>query len=202
MNQKILCKSLFPIEKGDFNSEHLTELIESTPSFLEWLKESFSSAYNQLNNIECAMSKRLRSTNIHEFVFVKLTDNLSNYTDLSGKVSISTSSSGNKRNFFTFDKYIFILHKEDATTNNTTITSLIKNQTAPAHIITIEYAVGMMYNSITSLSLEYYEGKTSSFSYKVPLCITVEENGLEESQEIIATKPKLSNKVMGKKSVG
>ena len=202
MNNTIFCKSLFPIEKGDFNPEHLTELIESIPSFLEWLKESFSSAYNQLNNIDCAMSKRLRSTNIHEFVFVKLTDNLSNYADLSGKVSISTSSSGNKRNFFTFDKYIFILHKEDATTNNTTITSLIKNQTAPAHIITIEYEVGMMHDSITSLSLEYYEGKSSSFSYKVPLCKSVEENGLEESQEIMATKPKLSNKVTGKKSVG
>lgn len=202
MYKAIFCKSLFPIEKGDFNSEHLTELIESTPSFLEWLKESFSSAYNQLNNIDCAMSKRLRSTNIHEFVFVKLTDNLSNYSDLSSKISISTSTSGNKRNFFTFDKYIFILHKEDAPTNNTTITSLIRTQTAPAHIITIEYEVGIMHDSITTLSLEYYEGKTSSFSYKVPLCKSEEENSLEESQEIIATKPKLSNKVMGKKSVG
>ena len=198
----ILYKSLFPIEKGDFNSEHLTELIESTPSFLEWLKESFSSAYIQVNNIECAMSKRLRSTNIHEFVFVKLTDNLSNYKDLSSKVHIDISRSGNIRNSLTFDRYIFILPNPRATTNNTTITSLIRKQNAYAHIITIEYEVGMMYDSITSLSLEYYEGKTSSFSYKVPLCISVEENGLEESQEIIATKPKLSNKVMGKKTVG
>ena len=198
----ILYKSLFPIEKGDFNSEHLTELIESTPSFLEWLKESFSSAYIQLNNIECAMSKRLRSTNIHEFVFVKLTDNLSNYKDLSSKVHIDISRSGNIRNSFTFDRYIFILHKKGATTNNTTITSLIRKQNAYAHIITIEYEVGMMYDSITSLSLEYYEGKTSSFSYRIPLSQSVEENGIEDSQEIIATKPKLSNKVMGKKTVG
>lgn len=79
---------------------------------------------------------------------------------------------------------------------------MIKTQTAPAHIITIEYEVGMMHDSITSLGLEYYEGKTSSFSYNVPLCKSVEEDGLEESQEIIATKPKLSNKVMGKKSIG
>ena len=60
----------------------------------------------------------------------------------------------------------------------------------------------MMYDSFTSLSLEYYEGKTSSFCYRIPLSQSVEENGIEDSQEIIATKPKLSNKVMGKKTVG
>lgn len=196
------CKSLFPDDKGDFDAEHFRVLIKNTPSFLEWLKSSFASAYNQLNKIDCTMSKRLRSTNIHEFVFMKLADNLSNYSDLSHKVSFTTSTTGNQRNFFTFDKYIFILHKEDASTNNTSIAGLIRNQTAPAHIITIEYAVSIMQDSIIALSLVYYIGKHSPFSMNIPLSPSVEEIGIDGTNEIVATKPRLSSKVIGDKSVG
>lgn len=202
MNNISTLKSLFPSEKGDFNSEHLKGLIDTTPDFLKWLKVSFASASNLLNTIDFPMSKRLRSTNIHEFVFMKLAENLSNYSELANRVYLNTSTSGNKRNFFTFDNYIFILHKEDATTNNTSVTDLIQNQNASAHIITIEYTLSMMYDSILSLYLQYYEGKTSTFSFRVPLYNSDEDNITDVSQEIVATKPRLSNKVLGKKTVG
>lgn len=202
MNSIISCESLFPCEKGDFDSEHFQELIKNNPCFLEWLKRSFTSAYIQLNRIDCAMSKRLRSSNIHEFVFAKLADNLIDYLDLSNKVSFITSSTGNQRNFFTFDKYIFILHKEDASTNNTSVTDLIRNQNAPAHIITIEYAVSIMHDSIISLSLAYHLGKSAKFFMNVPLSPSVEENSVDNVQEVVATKPRFSRKVLGEKSVG
>ena len=60
----------------------------------------------------------------------------------------------------------------------------------------------MMYDSILSLYLQYYEGKTSTFSFRVPLYNSDEDNITDVSQEIVATKPRLSNKVLGKKTVG
>lgn len=203
MANSTLQGSLFPAEKGEFDSKHFESLIANSPTLLEWLKISLRDAFAQLNTIECPMSKRVRSTNIHEFVFHFLANTLFRFPDLSGKVQISTSSSGNQRNFFIFGDYIFILKKQDASTNNTAITSLINHQLVSKHVITIEYNFGPLHDSLISLSLIYYNAKRQIYTKNISLSSAFNSSDdFGEVAEIVPTKPKLAKKQLGENAVG
>lgn len=195
--------SLFPRDKGDFDSGHLMSLITSYPQFEAWLRLGFIRAYEHLNQIECPMSKRLRSTNLHEFAFNELTDSLNSFPSISSQIEVIQSKAGNQKNFFSFGGYLFILKKEDATTNSTQMNFKIQHQEMDAHVISVEYVVSPMQDSIISLKLVYYTGTQSVFSYDISLSSLI--NSSDESTEgveVTPIKPKLSHKALDKNAVG
>lgn len=195
MTQTIFTNSLFPEEKGNFDWEHFQSTITSPPSFLEWLKSGFNYAISVLNTAEWTMSKRLWSTNAHECVFNALQDSLSSYGDIANRITFNISTAGNERNHFIFGGYVFILKKEDATSNNTQISERIQNQEVSAHVITMEYAVTPLRDSLNSIRLSYYDGKHATYSMNLPLspAVNILENP-EEVAEIIPSKPRLNKK--------
>lgn len=203
MNNFIYSKSLFPLEKGDFDSEHFKSQVCAEPHFFDWLRLSFTNAYNHLNAIDCTMSKRLRSSNLHEFVFNELTETVQNFVEIYPKVSFTTSYAGNEKNFFTFGDYIFMLKKEDVTPNKTKVSDGICHQEAQAHIITIEYVISPFHDAIVSLNLVYYKNNAANCIVNIPLSpsVNVSEDSTE-APEIVPTKPKLSRKNLGENAVG
>lgn len=199
----IILKSLFPTEKGDFNSKEFEDLVNDTQGFYSWLFEAFNKAYIQLNSIQCKMCKRVRSANIHEFVFNELQDGLIKYSKVANNVKLNTSNTGNERNLFILGKYAFIIKKEDASTNDTDIAKKIKNQDFDLHIITIEYTPNSMDNGISYINLSYYKGKTVIYSRRItqhPLEKTSDISN-EERKEIEAVKPRFKSKIKDRKSV-
>lgn len=203
MTKISLQPSLFPKEKGNFDESHFMALLTHYPQFEMWLKLGFVRAYEHLNQVGCSMSKRLRSTNLHEFAFNELRDSLNSFPILDSLIEISQSKSGNQKNFFSFGGYCFILKKEDATTNDTQINARIKHQEMDAHVISVEYSMSPMQDSILSLRLTYCLGTTSVFSYNITLS-SVNNFSIEpaEVEDVTPIKPKLSQKTLDKNAVG
>ena len=202
MNTITMQSSLFPNEKGDFDAGHLRAQLTKYPQFEMWLKLGFVRAYTHLNQIECAMSKRLRSTNLHEFAFNELRECLSSFPTLEPLIEVVQSKAGNQKNFFSFGNYFFILKKEDVTSNDTQINHKIQYQEMNAHVISVEYTVSPMQDSIISLCLTYYKGNQSIFTYNIPLssvCDTSTETS--EIADVVPIKPRLSQKALGKNAV-
>lgn len=203
MGKTTLQPSLFPREKGDFDSGHLMALITKYPQFEAWLRLGFTIAYEHLNQIECSMSKRLRSTNIHEFAFNELADSLTSYPDLAPQIDVIRSNAGNQKNYFSFGGYIFLLKKEDTTTNDTRMNFKIQHQEMNAHVISVEYALNPLQDAIISLRLSYYMGNQSMFSYNITLSSVVNlSSESSETIEVTPIKPKLSQKVFVENAVG
>lgn len=203
MTKPIFQPSLFPHDKGDFNPSHLMALITQHPQFETWLKLGFTRAYGHLNQIECPMSKRLKSSNLHEFAFNELANALGSFPTIAPLIDVNQSKSGNEKNFFSFDDYIFILKKEDAPTNNTQMSQKIQQQEMNAHVLSVEYVVGPFQDSIISLSLVYYLGGQSVFSYNIPLSSVANcKSEQTEEREVLAIKPKLSKRALGQNAVG
>lgn len=203
MTKISLQPSLFPKEKGDFDESHFMTLLTQYPQFEMWLKLGFVRAYEHLNQVGCSMSKRLRSTNLHEFAFNELRGSLDSFPTLDSLIEISQSKSGNQKNFFSFGGYCFILKKEDTTTNDTQINAKIKHQEMDAHVISVEYSVSPMQDSILSLRLTYYLGTSSVFSYNITLS-SVNNVSIEpaEVEDVTPIKPKLSQKTLEKNAIG
>ncbi len=202
MYKKIFTSSLFPLEKGEFNPAAFEQLLNDYPFFVKWLKDSITVAYDRLNSIDEQMSKRLRSTNLHEFIFNELKNKLSDLGENADKIEINTSIAGNQKNYLSFGNYIFILRKNNSTINDTSVSEYINNQTAPNHIITIEYTMSQMQYSIVSLRLVYYIDNSSMYTYSIPLSsIDPNEMPSKDVNVIVPTKPKLSEKVMRRKNI-
>lgn len=203
MTKISLQPSLFPKEKGDFDEGHFMTSIIQYPQFEVWLKLGFVRAYEHLNQVGCSMSKRLRSTNLHEFAFNELRDSLSSFPALESQVEISQSKSGNQKNFFSFGGYCFILKKEDASTNDTQINARIKFQEMDVHVVSVEYSVSPMQDSILSLRLSYYLGTRSVFSYNISLS-SVNDILTEPTKvdDVTPIKPKLTRKTLDKTAIG
>lgn len=198
MNKSIISESLFPNEKGDFDWQEFQSILNCNPSLIEWIKESCINAFISVNSIDQTLSKRLWATNVHEFIFNELCESLPNFPEVAKKVIISTSTSGNEKNFFCFEGYIFILKKEDVISNNTLINERLRNQEAPAHVITIEYAVNEIRDQLISLHLVYQKGKQAVYTKVVPIHLI--ENDVtqgEEIPEVTPVKPKLANNKLG-----
>lgn len=149
------------------------------------------------------MSKRLRSTNFHEFAFNELTDSLASFPSLASHIYVIRSNSGNQKNYFSFGGYFFILKKEDVVPNDTQMNLKIQHQEMNAHVIVIEYAVSPLQDAIISLKLSYYTGNQSMFSYNISLSSVVNlSSESSEAIEVTPIKPKLSQKALGENAVG
>ncbi|MCM1140458.1 MAG: hypothetical protein NC453_17960 [Muribaculum sp.] len=203
MSKISLQPSLFPKEKGDFDEGHFMASITQHPQFELWIKLGFTRAYEHLNRVGCSMSKRLRSTNLHEFAFNEMRDSLKSFPSLESLIEINQSKAGNQKNFFSFGGYCFILKKEDSTSNDTQINDKIKHQEVEAHVISVEYSVSPMQDSIISLRLSYYLDKRSVFSYHITLS-SVNNISTEttEVNDVTPIKPKLSQKTLDRNAVG
>ena len=166
MRQEYFIPSLFT-EKGQFDPDDLklkclgTGLEESiSTGMLEGLEKT-----NQVFS-NGDLSTRLHGQFLHETIFNCICSQ-ANATMQDAPI-FSTSIEGNKKCYFEYNGYVFILRKENVTPLETGPNQVIQNQEADAHVITINYSLDPLRESIQSISLQYIEGKNTIWQYSIP----------------------------------
>lgn len=198
---EILQPSLFPSRKGDFKTEEFKNAIHDTP-FLECVKNGLNNGFRRMRETFATgdMSMRNESNFLHEAIFNGIKAQIDTYMP-NWDISFSANKIGSERLSFTFDNYIFILKIAGTKTNDTKPSRCIKYQEADKHIITLEYTLDDMRESIQSAYFQYKNGKSSTYIMYIPLQQTLEMQGETQQENIIeAKKPilKVSKKKQSK----
>ena len=186
---EIFQTSLFPSRKGEFKPDEFKNAIHGTP-FLECVKNGLNNGFRRMRETFAAgdMSMRNESNFLHDTYMP------------TWNVNFSTNKIGSERLFFTFGDYIFILKITGAKTNDTKPSRCIEYQEADKHIITLEYTLDDMRESIQSAYFQYKKGKSSTYIMSVPLYqpFEIQEEAQSEDIKIEVKKPIL--KVSKKKA--
>ena len=173
--------SLFPSRKGEFKPDEFRNAICDTP-FVECVKNGLNDGFRRMRETFAAgdMSMRNESNFLHEAIFNGIRTQINTYMP-DWNVSFSDNKIGSERLFFTFEDYIFILKICGAKSNDTKTSHCIENQEADKHIITMEYTLDDMRESIQSACFQYKVGKSSTYVMSIPLYQPIEIQ--EESQQ-------------------
>lgn len=198
---EIFQPSLFPSRKGEFKTEEFKNAIYDTP-FLECVKNGLNNGFRRMREAFATgdMSMRNESNFLHEAIFNGIKIQIDTYMP-DWDISFSANKIGSERLFFTFDNYIFILKIAGTKTNDTKPSRCIEYQEADKHIITLEYILDDMRESIQSAYFQYKNGKSSTYIMSIPLQQTFEMQGETQQENIIeAKKPilKVSKKKQSK----
>ena len=197
---EIFQTSLFPSRKGEFKPDEFKNAIHGTP-FLECVKNGLNNGFRRMRETFAAgdMSMRNESNFLHEAIFNSIRTQIDTYMP-TWNVNFSTNKIGSERLFFTFGYYIFILKITGAKTNDTKPSRCIEYQEADKHIITLEYTLDDMRESIQSAYFQYKKGKSSTYIMSVPLYqpFEIQEEAQSEDIKIEVKKPIL--KVSKKKA--
>lgn len=155
---EIFQTSLFPSRKGEFKPDEFKNAIHGTP-FLECVKNGLNNGFRRMRETFAAgdMSMRNESNFLHEAIFNSIRTQIDTYMP-TWNVNFSTNKIGSERLFFTFGDYIFILKITGAKTNDTKPSRCIEYQEADKHIITLEYTLDDMRESIQSAYFQYPNG--------------------------------------------
>lgn len=160
--------SLFPDNKGTFDPEvfvreHINEHVA------EWITSSIKSAFsNMLNMCEIQpLTLRAQSDVLHDGAFAQIMQNASL---LPGDIKpmFYSDISGNKKQYFEFNGYFYVLRKSGVISNGTRIDKAIQNQELDKHVITIEYTISPLRDSISSISFKYIKGDGTELDYILP----------------------------------
>jgi hypothetical protein len=199
---EIFQPSLFPSRKGEFKPEEFKNAIHDTP-FLECVKNGLNHGFRRMREVFATgdMSMRNESNFLHEAIFNSIKTQINTYMP-DWDISFSANKIGSERLFFTFKNYIFILKIAGVKTNNTELSRRIENQETDKHIITLEYTLDDMRESIQSACFQYKNGKSSTYIISIPLQQTFEmqvetqqENTIEVKKPILKVSRKKQSKV-------
>lgn len=166
MKQEFFIPSLFP-GKGQFDPNDLKTKCLGTgleESIIIGMSEGLEKTNKVFSNGD--LSTRLHGQFLHETIFNCICSQ-ANLT-MQEAPTFSTSIEGNKKCYFQFNGYVFILRKENVTPIETGPNQVIKNQEADAHVITINYSLDSLRENIQSISLQYIEGKNTIWQYSIP----------------------------------
>lgn len=160
-----LQNSLFPDNKGAFDpeafvKEHIDEHIA------EWIISSFQSAFsNMLHMCEIQpLTLRAQSDILHDGAFSQIMQNAS---ILPGDAipMFYSDISGNKKQYFEFKGYYYVIRKSGVSSNGTKIDKAIQNQELDKHVITIEYTISPLRDSVSSVAFKYIKGDGTELDY-------------------------------------
>lgn len=180
----IFSPSLFPEQKGDFNPADFESGLGEW--FYDTLRESYSSSITQVNELPDACSIRCRATVMHEVVYGSIRS-LINQTCHADEFTFTADPSGNKRLFFLHRNYVFVLHKEGASHNDTTVSKTIAEQTGDFHYLTLSYNLNPFQNEVVSIQLSY----PGVYTKIIPMAKPISTVNAKDIIEPEAIKPKL-----------
>lgn len=161
----ILQNTLFPRE-NEFSPEGFESFLASS-EFESIVSDSIQQAFNCVSQDDIEV-KRVKSDVMNSKSFCYLRDQLL----ASGVVSennVSMSASGNVKNCFVCGDYIFVLCKEGASQNDTSITDNINNQSCDKDIIQIKYLINSSWTELLAIRLVYALGGSVVYSHDIPL---------------------------------
>lgn len=163
-----LQNSLFPDNKETFDPEaFINEQVNE--SIVKWITSSIQSAYSNLLKI-CEiqdLTLRAQSDVLHDGVFSQIMQNASSLPNGTKPVFFSDIS-GNKKQYFEFNGYFYVIRKSGVGSNGTKIDKAIQNQELEKHVITIEYSISLLRNSISSIAFKYIKCDGIELDYILP----------------------------------
>lgn len=160
--------SLFPDNKETFDADSFVSE-QLSEGFQNWISSSVLGAFSDLQRV-CEIQEltfRAKSDVLHDGVFAHIHKNAH---QLQGdtKPVFHCDLSGNKKQYFVYNGYCYIIRKYGAGTNGTRIDSAILNQELPMHVITIEYTVSPLWDAVNTVAFKYIKGDGIELDYIIP----------------------------------
>jgi len=166
MIKEYFIPSLFP-SKEQFDPDDLKSKCLGT-GLEESISTGMSEGLSKTNEVFANgdLSTRLHGQFLHETIFNCISSQAN--STMQEVPEFSTSLEGNRKCYFLFKGYVFILRKENVTPLDTGPNQVISNQEADAHVITINYSLDLLRENIQSITLQYIEGKNTLWQYSIP----------------------------------
>lgn len=165
--------TLFPDNKVAFDADtFVNEQIND--SLKDWISTSVTSGFTNLKSI-CEiqpLTHRAKSDVLHDCVFAQIKLGAHSLPE-NMRPTFYCDFSGNKKQHFEYNGYLYILRKAGSGTNGTKVDAAILNQELPMHVITIEYSVSPLWDAINSVSFKYIKGDGVELEYIIP---TIHQN--------------------------
>lgn len=164
--KRVIQQSLFN-DKETFNQYDFEEkCINDT--FIKCISGGISTAIDKVASANLPIRLRVKSDSVHDIAFAEIQNAIS-CSELYDKVHFYSDFSGNKRLWFTYNNYMFILRKSESDGNKSRISDIINSQRADFHVITIEYAISNTWDNVVSVSLQYIRNKVVEMIYYIPV---------------------------------
>lgn len=165
-------KSLFE-SKGLFDPEDFKNKCIND-NFINCISKGITSAFSKLVSANLETRYRVKSDTLHDMAFYCIQE-LINISPLFNKVVFHSDAVGNKRLWFSYNGYAFILKKSESEGNKSIIGKVIDSQEAENHFITICYSIDELWNSITSISFQYIKNKDSIMTLYIPVVTALDD---------------------------
>lgn len=170
MTREYFTPSLFP-QKQDFNPESFKTSCLATgleKSINAGVKEGLAKT-NEMNMVFANgdLSFRLHGQLLHEMIFNCIRTATNEFMP-NEEIEFVTSIEGNKKCFFRYNDYVFVLRREGVNLLETGPNQVIRDQIADNHVISISYSLDMSREIIQSLSLQYIEGQNTIWTHNIP----------------------------------
>lgn len=169
MVREYFIPSLFP-QKQDFNPERfkascLTSGLEK--SIEAGVKEGLAKT-NKMNMVFANgdLSLRLHGQILHEMIFNCIRSATNEFMP-DENIEFVTSIEGNKKCYFMYKDYVFVLRREGVNLMETGPNQVIRDQIAENHIISVSYSLDISRESVQSLSLQYIEGQNTIWTHNI-----------------------------------
>ena len=160
--QKNLFEDKDRFDPEDFKNKCINEIFTSCVS------KGIVSAFSKLISADLETRYRVKSDSLHDMSFNSIKNQINN-SSLFNKVVFHSDTIGNKRLWFSYNGYIFVLKKAESEGNKSTVGQIIDAQKADNHIITICYSIDELWSSITSISFQYIKNKNSIMTLYIPV---------------------------------
>ena len=169
MTRDYFTPSLFP-QKQDFDPKKFKESCLTSgleESINAGVKEGLVKT-NDMNMVYANgdLSLRLHGQLLHEMIF-KCIRTATNEFMPNEEIEFVTSIEGNKKCFFRYNDYVFVLRREGVNLLETGPNQVIRDQIADNHVISISYSLDMSREIIQSLSLQYIEGQNTIWAHNI-----------------------------------
>lgn len=167
-------RSLFP-RNNEFDPKRFESFLSGN-NLESVVSNSIAHAFEEVlqvsdkDNLD-SLTKRVKSDMMNGMTFRNIISGLQE-TGLISENNITHNSSGNVKSGFTVSDYIFILHKEGASKNATSITDNIYNQSCDKDIIEIRYVIDNTWTKLIAIRFVYALGGNTIYSHDVPLNTT------------------------------
>ena len=154
-------------DKEDFNPDDFeAKCINSL--FIDIVRKAITDAVSIVSDADLPIRKRVRSDAIHDVAFRNI-DKLAAISEIYSDFIFFGDRSGNKREYFQYNNYYFIISNGNSNGTKSKISDRIENQEGEKHIITIEYVVNDVQDGLVSLSFQYKKNNNVLMSHYLPL---------------------------------
>lgn len=181
-------------DQNDFKAKCMND------TFVSCVSNGISRAVTKVVSTNLPTRLRVKSDSVHDVAFVEIQNAIS-CSELYDKVKFYSDISGNKRLWFTYNNYIFILRKSESDGNKSSISGIINLQKADCHVITIEYTINSTWDDVVAASFQYIRNKVAEMIYSIPIINNSKMHvnvGIDSIDEPTDAKARL--KIIAKKS--